>query len=141
MSLIRLHFGVSDTGTWSCQELSHQECEITICEITKRSGPSNHQECGPLIRLHFGGSDTGSWKSQELRLFIKGVPKFRNEKSEMRNVKTPFWCKPWSPSEVTSSKSCREELEETSSISEFGTWRIETLHHKNAEILKCRNAK
>jgi hypothetical protein len=26
MSLIRLHFRVSDTGTWSCQELSHQEC-------------------------------------------------------------------------------------------------------------------
>jgi hypothetical protein len=25
--------------------------ELAICEITKRSGPSNHRDRGPLIRL------------------------------------------------------------------------------------------
>jgi hypothetical protein len=69
---------------------------------------------------------------------------FEMRNSKCRNVKTPFWCRPWSLwSVVTSSKSCREELEETSSISEFrgDMENQETLHHRNAEILKCRNAK
>jgi hypothetical protein len=61
-----------------------------ICEITKRSGPSNHQECGPLIRLHFGASDTGSWRSQAPRLFTTGVPKWRNVKRRNTVDPTPF---------------------------------------------------
>jgi hypothetical protein len=44
----RLHFGVSDTGSWWSQE-SNSRQELAICEITKRSGPSNYQDCGPLI--------------------------------------------------------------------------------------------
>jgi hypothetical protein len=52
-----------------------------------------------------------------------------------------FRIRPWSPPVVTSSKSCREELQETSSISEFGKWRVESLHHKNVEMQKCEVVK
>jgi hypothetical protein len=40
--------------------------EIAICEIAKRSGPSNHLECGLLIRLPFGVLEIGRWRCQEL---------------------------------------------------------------------------
>jgi hypothetical protein len=45
---------------------------------------------------------------------------------------------------VTSSKSCRENLEAASSIfrvSEIATWRVEMPHNRIAELPKCRNAK
>jgi hypothetical protein len=56
--------------------------------------------------------------------------------AEMRNCESVVWISAWSPPVVTSSKSCREELQETSSISEVGTWRVETTHHRIPET-KC----
>jgi hypothetical protein len=47
-SMTKVFFGVSDTGSWRSQG-SNSRQELVICEITKRSGPSNHQDCGPLI--------------------------------------------------------------------------------------------
>jgi hypothetical protein len=71
------------------------------------------------------------------------VETLHHRNAEMRNCESALWISAWSPPVVTSSKSCREELEETSSISEFGTWRVETLHHRNrnAEMPKCEMAK
>jgi hypothetical protein len=70
--------------------------EITIYEIMKRSGPSNHLECGPLIRLHFGASDIGTWSVKRLYHRSAEIPK-----CEMRNT---FWLNLWSQPLVTSAE-------------------------------------
>jgi hypothetical protein len=69
------------------------------------------------------------------------VKTLHHRNDEMRNCESALWISAWSPPVVTSSKSCREEIEETSSISDFGTWRVEmTLHRipetQNAEMRK-----
>jgi hypothetical protein len=61
------------------------------------------------------------------------VETLHHRNAEMRNCESALWISAWSPPVVTSSKSCREELEETSSISEFGTWRVETTLHRIPE--------
>jgi hypothetical protein len=69
------------------------------------------------------------------------VETLHHRNAEMRNCESTLWIRAWSPPMVTSSKSYREELEETSSISYFGTWRVEILHHRNVEIPKWETVK
>jgi hypothetical protein len=77
----RLHFGVSDTGSWRSQE-----SRLFITGVPKSQNLKSRKEITKCQRLHFGVSDTGSWRSQESRLFITGVPKSQNPKS--RNAKS-----------------------------------------------------
>jgi hypothetical protein len=80
----------------------------------------------------------------EFRILGVGGVKSRDSSSqesqsaEMQNCESVVWISAWSPPVVTLSKRCREDIEETSSISEVGTWRVETTHHR---IHETRNAK
>jgi hypothetical protein len=83
-------------------------------------------------KLHFGVSDTGSWRSQESRLFITGVPKLRNVKRRNpetgTSTKTPF--QSFADREIKGFG--YRELEES---------RVETLHHRSPEVVKCETSK
>ena len=82
---------------------------------------------------HWSGSISGivTWSVQTLL--------HRNvEMSKCRNVKNTFWCRLWSPSVVMWEGGTTTNL---ISFLIIVTWRVETLHHRNAEMLKCRNVK
>jgi hypothetical protein len=100
----KLHFRVSDTGSWRSQEL-----RLFITGVPKlRNAKRRNPETGTSTKTPFQSfadrkskvSDTGSWRSQESRLFITGVPKLRNEKRRNpetgTSTKTPFseFCRP-----------------------------------------------
>jgi hypothetical protein len=155
----QLDFRIPGVGGVKSRDSSSQEFQSAEMRNAKN----------PETGTSTGVSDTGSWRSQESRLFITGVPKcetpkilkqahrpeFRilgvggvksrdsssqeSQRAEMKNYESNVWISALSPSVVTSSKSCREELEETSSISEVGTWRVETTHHRIPEMrnVKC----
>jgi hypothetical protein len=108
------------------ETLHHKSTEVVKCQ-----------------RLHFGVSDTGSWRSQELRLFITGVTKSRNEKSQNVDL-TPFRSSGYQELEVskhftTGMLKCKKHL--LVQVSNTGSSSVETLHHRNTEIPECRNAK
>jgi hypothetical protein len=94
----KLHFGVSDTGSWRSQE-----SRLFITGVPKlRNAKRRNPETGTSTKTPFQEfrtgkskvSDTGSWRSQESRLFISGVPKLRNVKRRNpetgTSTKTPF---------------------------------------------------
>jgi hypothetical protein len=84
-----------------------------------------------FVDREIGVSDTGSWRSQESRLFITGVPKSRNVKR--RNPETGTSTKSFADREITPFHSSRyRELEES---------RVETLHHRSPEVVKCEMSK
>ena len=118
-------FKVLDTRSWRSQGSKSRQ-ELTICEITKRSGPSNHQDSGPLIWLNFGVLDTGSWRSQESRLFIIGV-------SKLRNVKR------WNPKIGTSTKTPFRSFtyREINDQRNFNLWSSEPRNPKTDTIKAC----
>jgi hypothetical protein len=109
-------FRIPGVGGVKSRDSSSQESrsgEMRNAEIPKRA----------CQRLHFRVSDTGSWRSQESRLFITGVPKWRNVKCrnpEASMSKTPFRSFGY------------RELEES---------RVETLHHRSPEVAKCEMPK
>jgi hypothetical protein len=48
---------------------------IARCELTIRSGPSIHQDSGPLIQLHFGVSRIATWRGKKHNHRSSEMPK------------------------------------------------------------------
>jgi hypothetical protein len=108
-----------------CRNTSSQECrnvESPKCETSKSQNRHTNKE------LRKPGNNSISESQKVSKLLTTGV-------SKRRNVKCMFRIGPWSM--VTSSKRYREELEETSSISEFEAWRVDMTHHRNPKMRKC----
>jgi hypothetical protein len=84
-------------------------------------------------KLHFGASDIGTWSIKN-----SSPQECRNVKK--KNRESTIWISAQSPLVVTWSKSCRENLEATSSffgVSEIATWRVEKPHNRIVKLLKC----
>jgi hypothetical protein len=147
---------ISGFVTWSVKTLHHRNAEMRNVEI-----PSDHfgvrdlecrntssQKCRNAflnnVVVTVSGHICGRWRKELVQpssisvIATWSVETLHHRNVEMRNCESTLWISAWSLPVVTSSKSCREELEETSSISEFGTWRVETTLHKIPEM---RNAK
>jgi hypothetical protein len=90
------------------------------------------------------GHMCGRWRKELVQpssismIMTWSVETLHHRNAKMRDCKSALWISSWSPPVVTLSKSSREEIKETSSISEFGTWRVETNLHR---IPETRNEK
>jgi hypothetical protein len=140
----KLHFRVSDTGSWRSQGSNSQE-ELAKCETPKsRNRHINKDSIS-------GVSDTGSWRSQESRLFITGVPKLRNVKRRNPEIgtstKTHFrvsipgvgGVKSRDSSSQGVPKSPKCEMRKTP-FEGFGYRELECQNTSSQGMSKCRNA-
>jgi hypothetical protein len=99
-------------------------------------------------KLHFGFLDTKSCRSQESRLFITGIPKLWNAKRRNPEIgtstKTPFrrtgsWrCQGNSRHEIMK---CETTPFQSFRYRELEDSRVETLHHRSHEVVKCEMPK
>jgi hypothetical protein len=145
--------GVSDTGSWRSQE-----SRLFFTRVPKSQNVKCRRSRNRHINQTFGYQEL---EESRVKTLLHKSPKIakcktpkhlfgigfryqeldcRNTSSqgmqEYRNVKCMFRIGPWSM--VTSSKRYREELEETSSISEFEAWRVEMTHHRILRMRKCK---
>jgi hypothetical protein len=76
------------------------------------------------------------------RIVNWSVETLHHRNSKVRNCERTLWISACSSPVVTSSKSCREELEEISSffgVSGIVTWRVEMPRNRNSRHAKWRN--
>jgi hypothetical protein len=70
------------------------------------------------------------------------VETLHHRNSEVQNCESSLWISACSPPMVTSSKSCREEIKQISSlfgVSGIATWRVEMPRNRNLQHAKWRN--
>jgi hypothetical protein len=138
----KLRHGVSEIATWRVEMPRNRNSRHAKSRNAKNRNAEMRFSNKAVVTA--SGHICGRWRKELVQpssisvIVTWSVETLHHRNVEMRNCESALWISAWSPPVVTSSKSCREELEETSSISEFGTWRVETTLHR---IPETRNAK